>query len=175
MSSAWLNAFAKVPCRLSDQPRPLGPVGAVSRDTQGTARAGAELWMNQNSTTSTSIRRQCHGLNWAATIKEVPRSGLTPLPRLANSPNGTRFSMQQNTISGRPSASRPPPSVGAIILRWLHDQDRTLAFLATAASIDADNIINILTGAIAPTSDQLDGLALATGLDQDQLQQAAAA
>ena len=82
--------------------------------------------------------------------------------------------MTQHTSSGRPSASGPPPTVGAIILRWLHDQDRTLAFLATTASIDADNIINILTGAIAPTSDQLDGLAQATGVQDGELYTAVA-
>ena len=83
--------------------------------------------------------------------------------------------MSQNITPGRPGASGPPPSVGAIILRWLHDQDRTLAFLVTTASIDADSIITIITGATAPSAEQLDAMALATGLDQEQLQQAAAA
>ena len=68
--------------------------------------------------------------------------------------------MSQNTTSGRPDASGPPPSVGAVILRWLHDQDRTLAFLASAAAIDADDTINILTSAIAPSPEQLDAIAL---------------
>ena len=83
--------------------------------------------------------------------------------------------MTQNTISGRPDASGPTPSIGVIILRWIYSEDRTLAFLATAASIDADNTINIITGAVAPSTEQLDAIALATGLDHDQLQQAAAA
>ena len=83
--------------------------------------------------------------------------------------------MTQNTTRGRPETSGPPPSVGAVILRWLHDQDRTLAFLASTAAIDADDTIDIITGAITPSTDQLHGIALATGLDQDQLQHAAAA
>ena len=83
--------------------------------------------------------------------------------------------MIQHITLGRPDASGPPPSVGAIILRWLHDQDRTLAFLVSAASIDVDDIIAIITGAIAPTDEQLSGVALATGLDQGHLQEAAAA
>ena len=49
--------------------------------------------------------------------------------------------MQQHNTRGRPEASGPPPSVGAVILRWLHDQDRTLAFLASTAAINADNTI----------------------------------
>ena len=83
--------------------------------------------------------------------------------------------MSQNITPGRPAASGPPPTVGAIILRWLHDQDRALAFLASTAAIDADDIISIITNAIAPSTEQLDALAATTGLDQEQLQQAAAA
>ena len=73
--------------------------------------------------------------------------------------------MSQHTTRGGPEASGPPPSVGAVILRWLHDQDRTLAFLASTAAIDADSTINIITGTITPSTEQLHAIALATGLD----------
>ena len=45
--------------------------------------------------------------------------------------------------------------------------------MATTAAVDADELIAIITGAIAPTSEHLDALQLATGLPEDQLQETA--
>ena len=81
--------------------------------------------------------------------------------------------MTQHNTSGRPEGSGPPPSVGAIILRWLHQEDRALAYLVVATAISVDELIAIITGAIAPTVEQLNALAEATGLDVQDLQQAA--
>lgn len=81
--------------------------------------------------------------------------------------------MTQHTTRGRPEASGPPPSIGAILLRWLHQEDRTIAYLVVATAINPDELINIFTSAIAPTSEQLNALTEATGLDLQDLQQAA--
>ena len=81
--------------------------------------------------------------------------------------------MTQHTTSSRPEASDPPPSVGTLLLRWLHQEDRTLAYLVVATAINADDLIAITTGAIAPTAEQLNALAEATSLDIESLQQAA--
>ena len=63
-------------------------------------------------------------------------------------------------------------SIGNTILHWIQDEERTLGYVARKANLAIDDLIAIVAGDVAPSSDQVSALALATGLTEEQLQEA---
>ena len=64
-------------------------------------------------------------------------------------------------------------TLGALILQWMADQDRSPGYLATRSGIGVDRIVDLISGAAAPTSFDISALAAATGIAEEQLQEAA--
>ena len=63
-------------------------------------------------------------------------------------------------------------SIGNTILHWIQDEERTLGYVARKANLAIDDLIAIVAGDVAPSSAQVSALALATGLTEEQLQEA---
>ena len=64
-------------------------------------------------------------------------------------------------------------TLGALILRWMADQDRSPGYLTTKTGIDVDRIVDLISGATAITLLEAPVLAKATGFTEEQLQEAA--
>lgn len=61
---------------------------------------------------------------------------------------------------------------GDTILRWMSEQDRTLGYVSTRSGIDPHRLIDLITGAVHPTDDEVAALARATMLSVEDLQRA---
>lgn len=64
---------------------------------------------------------------------------------------------------------------GELILGWMHDEDRTINYLARASGIDVDRLINAITGSTEPTDDEVAAISDAIDVSRDELRQPAEA
>ena len=64
---------------------------------------------------------------------------------------------------------QPTATLGAIILQWMADQDRSPGYLATKSGIGVDRLIDLISGAAAITLLEAPILAKATGFTEEQI------
>ena len=64
------------------------------------------------------------------------------------------------------------PTLGALLLQWMATEDRSPGHLATKSSITSERLVDLITGAATATSSDISDLAVATGLTEEQLQEA---
>lgn len=64
--------------------------------------------------------------------------------------------------------------LGALLLGWMEEQERTVGFLCRKSGLTIDELIALITGAVAPTDTVLAALAEATGVPLERLQTSAA-
>ena len=55
------------------------------------------------------------------------------------------------------------------LLTWMSKEERTVGYVSRTAGIASERLIDLLAAAVAPTDDELDALATATGLPADDL------
>ena len=54
------------------------------------------------------------------------------------------------------------------LLHWMHDEDRSIAYLARKSGIDAGRLIDVIAGT-APADDEVAALETATGISAEEL------
>lgn len=59
--------------------------------------------------------------------------------------------------------------LGNTILAWMHDDERTVGYLAKRSGIAADRLIDLMTGNGTPDTDEIAALAQTTGLSVEDL------
>ncbi len=55
------------------------------------------------------------------------------------------------------------------ILAWMHEEDRTIVYMARQCDMDAERLIAIIAGRAMPSDDDRDALAAAMGVEVDAL------
>lgn len=64
------------------------------------------------------------------------------------------------------------PSIGALLLRWMSDEDRSPGYLATRSAITTERLVDLLAGTAVATMFEISALAVATGFTEEQLHEA---